>query len=110
MAATSSRQVQVNVCMLRVLQPSTVRGQHLPLVDRFMAELAATSSPVKRTKAPGKLLDVERMFHEVGTHIVPHAWYNCPLAKCATLLGLNLTKSTYFTVQDPALLLLCHNF
>ena len=47
-------------------QPSTARG-HMPLVDRFLAPLAAaSSSPVKRPKPKGKLLDVARMFHEVA--------------------------------------------
>ncbi|KAK9831937.1 hypothetical protein WJX81_001333 [Elliptochloris bilobata] len=44
--------------------PSSVRGQHLPLVDRFLAALAAAKAPAPRAKAPGKLVDVERMFHE----------------------------------------------
>lgn len=47
-------------------QPSSVRGQHLPLVDRFLAALAAAKAPAPRAKAPGKLVDVERMFHEVA--------------------------------------------
>ena len=43
-----------------------MRGQHLPLVDRFTAALAAAKAPAPRAKAPGKLVDVERMFHEVA--------------------------------------------
>jgi len=44
-----------------------VRGQHLPLVDRFQAALAAANAPnaPRAARAHGKLVDVERMFHEV---------------------------------------------
>jgi hypothetical protein len=52
----------------RRAQPSSVRGQHLPLVDRFQAALAAANAPnaPRAARAHGKLVDVERMFHEVG--------------------------------------------
>lgn len=61
--------IRSNACksqQLHPAQPSSVRGQHLPLVDRFLAALAAAKAPAPRAKPPGKLVDVERMFHEVA--------------------------------------------
>lgn len=55
----------------------------MPLVDRFLAPLAAAgSSPLKRPQPKGKLLDVERMFHEVAPRhpSYPLEWWGHPLA------------------------------